>query len=188
MKSLTQDVNNKEMVFRCLNKSDEYEVKMDNIAIFLHYINENAVLCFLIIFGTFFINKSLSYLLFISLGIVSVVVELLKLVVSKPRPFFNEDIIPLVVEHEPFKSFPSGHVASLTIVLVILSFYYKKFTIPSILSICLMAYTRVYLKLHYPIDVISSIVISVVIGLCILYIYENYVVKKYSNLKIRNKL
>lgn len=159
---------------------------MDGISIFLHYINENAILCFIFIFVVFLINKNLSYLLFASLGLVLVFVELLKLIVSKPRPFYNEGITPLVIEHEPFKSFPSGHVASLTIVLLIMSFYYKKLRLPSIVLICLMAYSRVHLRLHYPIDVITSVCISVLLGLGIIYIYEKYLVTKFNKLKIDN--
>lgn len=152
---------------------------MDLIAIFLHYINENAILCFLIIIAYFFINRNLSFLLFVSLGIVSVIVEVLKLVVSKPRPFFVENIVPIVIENEPYKSFPSGHVASLSIILFVICFYNRKLIIPSIVFLSLMAYTRVYLRLHYPIDMLFSILISAVVAVVMIFLYEKFVSKKF---------
>lgn len=158
---------------------------MDFLSIFLHYFNESALMCFVIIGVCFFVNRYLAVLLFCSLGVVSVVVEVLKLVVSKPRPFFVEGFVPLVIEHEPFKSFPFGHVASIAVVCIVLGFYYRRLILPGVVLVVVMMFTRVYLGLHYPVDVFFSLIISGVLGFVILFLYEGYFVKRFERFTIR---
>jgi undecaprenyl-diphosphatase len=64
-------------------------------------------------------------------------------------------------------SFPSGHVASLTAFLFVLCYYYRKnwVWITSILSILIMAFSRIHNGMHYPSDVLGGVVFGWVYSL-----------------------
>ena len=69
--------------------------------------------------------------------------------------------IKLLIEAQHDFSFPSGHtIASFEAATVIL-LHNKKFGIPAILLACLIAFSRLYLYVHYPTDVIVSVILGI---------------------------
>ncbi|CAM3702725.1 phosphatase PAP2 family protein [Erysipelothrix urinaevulpis] len=104
-----------------------------------------------------------------SLAVVSIIIELivvsliLKPIFMRPRPFLVSDIALLIPE--PFgASFPSGHAASSFAVAYFLyreNASYKHW----IMTIAiLMSFSRLYVYVHYPSDVIVGALIGIGIG------------------------
>ena len=103
----------------------------------------------------------------------------LKPVVARIRPYdFQEQmgvIINLLIEKEHSLSFPSGHtIASFEAATAILLRHKKLGTAAMILAI-LIAFSRMYLYVHYPTDVIASVFLG--IGLALL---ASWIVNKVS--------
>jgi len=69
-------------------------------------------------------------------------------------------------------SFPSGHVSSAVVATVILARYYRKYLALMILFIILTMISRVSLGMHYPLDVIGGVVVGLISGYAILYLYK----------------
>ena len=68
--------------------------------------------------------------------------------------------IKLLIEAQHDFSFPSGHtIASFEAATVIL-LHNKKFGIPAMLLACLIAFSRLYLYVHYPTDVLASVILG----------------------------
>jgi undecaprenyl-diphosphatase len=90
------------------------------------------------------------------------VMLLLKHIVKRPRPFVqNIKIIP--VYRAGSTSFPSGHAASTFATATALSKAYPKWYViaPSMLWAGSIAYSRMYLGVHYPTDVAAGTALGV---------------------------
>tara|TARA_B100002051_G_scaffold217448_1_gene210284 strand:+ start:4857 stop:5285 length:429 start_codon:yes stop_codon:yes gene_type:complete len=74
------------------------------------------------------------------------------------------------------KSFPSNHSANIFVIYFILSSIYKKKTKYFFIAAFLVAISRIYVGVHYPLDVLSGAIIGLSVG---------YLINK---LLIQNKL
>ena len=112
----------------------------------------------------------------------------LKPLVARIRPYDYElqhfqTQIPLLVEGLHDFSFPSGHtIASFEAATVIL-LYNKKWGIAAMVLAALIAFSRLYLYVHYPTDVLAS----VVLGIGIAFLGKWLVEKGYSLYESRCK-
>ena len=89
--------------------------------------------------------------------------SVLKNLVKEARPFVTyPEIIPLVTHVSASSyAFPSGH-ASASFAAAPLFFHYlpKKFGIPALILVFLVSFSRLYLGVHYPLDVLAGVVIG----------------------------
>ena len=112
----------------------------------------------------------------------------LKPLVARIRPYdyelqYFQTQIPLLVEGLHDFSFPSGHtIASFEAATVIL-LYNKKWGIAAMVLAALIAFSRLYLYVHYPTDVLAS----VVLGIGIAFLGKWLVEKGYSLYESRRK-
>ncbi len=90
---------------------------------------------------------------------------LLKNLVARPRPFDAfSDILPLIKRPLDF-SFPSGHTgSSFAFAWVFFRRMPKKYGIPVLVLAALVAFSRLYLGVHYPGDVLGGLITGILIG------------------------
>ena len=89
----------------------------------------------------------------------------LKPLVMRPRPYdYQADvfhkIIPLLVEKQHDFSFPSGHTIASFEAAVVIALNNKKWGIAAVVLAVLIAFSRLYLYLHYPTDVLASVALG----------------------------
>jgi undecaprenyl-diphosphatase len=88
----------------------------------------------------------------------------LKPAVARIRPYdFQENlgvIVNLLIEKQHDFAFPSGHTIASFEAAVVILLNNKKLGIPAMILACLIAFSRLYLYVHYPTDVICSIILG----------------------------
>ena len=90
---------------------------------------------------------------------------ILKPLVHRIRPFDVKTGIELLVKRPTDYSFPSGHTAaSFASVTALYLAGEKKLWIPALVLAVLIAFSRLYLYVHYPTDVLGGVIIGVMAG------------------------
>ena len=94
----------------------------------------------------------------------------LKPLIGRIRPYdyqreFLDTAITLLVKTPHDYSFPSGHTIASFEAAVVLILNNKKMGIPAMILACLIAFSRMYLYVHYPTDVIASIILGTAFAL-----------------------
>ena len=87
----------------------------------------------------------------------------LKNIIARPRPFnVNPELVTLI-KHPSSFSFPSGHTSgSLTAAFVLYHLMPKKIGVPAVVLATMIAFSRMYVGVHYPTDVLGGIVVAVI--------------------------
>lgn len=106
----------------------------------------------------------------------------LKNAVGRIRPYDLNPEFPLLIERLHDYSFPSGHTLASFEAATAIFLYNKKIGIPALVLACLIAFSRLYLYVHYPTDVLTSVILG--IGFALL---SFFLIKKLYE-KIDNKL
>lgn len=111
------------------------------------------------------IERGLKKGIYLSLiyGFVSVSQLFIKHLINRPRPFLEQDAIVRAAFPADF-SFPSGHTATAFMMAVILSKQFPRYRYAFYFLACLVGFSRVYLGIHYPSDVIAGAIIGYAIA------------------------
>ena len=100
---------------------------------------------------------------------------LLKNIVARPRPFdAYTEIIPLITRPTDF-SFPSGHTcASFACALVFFRMLPKKYGVPAVVLAGMGAFSRLYLGVHYPGDVLGGFLVAAFASTLAYHLMQTY--------------
>lgn len=88
----------------------------------------------------------------------------IKHIVGRVRPCNRDFGKDLLIKHPAHYSFPSGHTSSSFAVTMVMFFMMPILFVPVLVYACLMAFSRIYLLVHYPTDVIAGMVLGVICG------------------------
>ena len=98
--------------------------------------------------------------------------DLLKYVAYRPRPIYTISVVARVA-FETDSSFPSGHalITSIGAVFALLKFRSKVVSLLLTVEAAVVCYSRVYVGMHYPLDVVAGVLLGtaiVCLGLLVL--------------------
>lgn len=85
---------------------------------------------------------------------------------------YLDTLIPLLVERQHDFSFPSGHTIASFEACSALMLRNKRLGIPATLLAILIAISRMYLYVHYPTDVIASVILGTAFGFLATWIVD----------------
>lgn len=122
------------------------------------------------------ISKKTRYIGLVTLGalILSAIMGelILKHLIERPRPYVDFPAVQLLADKASSSSFPSGHTASAFAAAYVLSRYLKKWAPLFWLIAIVIAFSRLYLFMHYPSDVVAGIVIGLLCGKMATSLYD----------------
>ena len=102
----------------------------------------------------------------------------LKNLFARPRPCWLDESVPLLIDRPRDYSFPSGHTMAAAIGATILTAADRRFGWVAIPLAVLIAFSRMYLYVHFPSDILGGAVLGVGIGLLMLYAGRRFAKRK----------
>ena len=167
-------------LFHILNVPDQASIWMINYA---SLIAHDLVYLFLLIFAIAWFRGSYEVKTgiikaFIFTAITLLMSEVLSAVLNTPRPFVM-DVGRTLIEHAPTGSFPSNHMSIFS--GIAFAYYFSpQRDLGRILiwTAWLVAWSRVYVGVHFPIDMLGAFLMAITVnlaGLPLWWKYENQI-------------
>lgn len=86
--------------------------------------------------------------------------QIIKHIFVRQRPYVKHDEISNAVLPPDKFSFPSGHTAGAFALVFVFYYLFPVLFIPMLIIAALIAFSRIYLGLHYPTDVIAGVILG----------------------------
>ena len=153
-------------------KDNMHEPIMDKVMVISTYLG-NLGIIWIIIAALLMISKNYRKIGFMAIAalILSTILGdgILKHVVGRIRPSANIPAVNLLIVNPLSYSFPSGHTTSSFAVAGVLAKYFKDYALEFFSLASLIAFSRLYLYVHYPTDVLAGIVLGLICSGIIIY-------------------
>ncbi len=103
---------------------------------------------------------------------------LLKNLVARQRPCWINETVELLIAVPKDYSFPSGHTMTAFAATAIIFHANRKFGIAAYVLAVLLAFSRLYLYVHFPTDVLAGAVIGTLIGIAVCFFSKKFFPQK----------
>lgn len=98
---------------------------------------------------------------------------IIKNLVARTRPYEVIDGLTRLVGEQSDFSFPSGHTSSgFSVAVVIFMLMPKKYGVPALITATIIAYSRLYVGVHYPTDVLGGFIIGTLAAVICVTVYK----------------
>lgn len=107
---------------------------------------------------------------------------ILKNIVCRPRPCQEyPDFVTMLIPPPGSYSFPSGHSSSSFAAAAVLFRFSKKWGAAAFVLAALIAFSRIFLFVHYPTDVLAGTALGIFFGLLTLFLYEKVFLPRWKD-------
>ena len=163
---------------------------LDPVMLFFSSYHFWIIMCILMAVFIYYrleVWKKTSVIFFLlSIGASALLTNIIKMMVERPRPIHNQDwtgAIHAIERYSSSTSFFSSHSATTFTMATFFLLLFRKtgskyYGYLAIIWATIVAYSRIYLAKHYPIDVICGILFGITIGIMGYKLLEYYKNKK----------
>jgi len=137
---------------------------LDNFMQIMTMLGEETIFIVVVAYFVWNVSKKRGFAIFSSLAFTMITMGVLKAIVKAPRPFqVLDEIKGQRIETATGYSFPSGHTTGAASFYFSLAYTYKKRAISILcaLAIFFVAISRMYLGVHWPIDVFAGLALGI---------------------------
>ena len=103
---------------------------------------------------------------------------IIKNLVARPRPCDIDTAVTLLLSRPHGHSFPSGHSINSMVAAVALFLNNKKIGIPAVIIATLIGFTRLYLFVHFPTDVLAGFVIAILVAIGVDWAFREFEIRR----------
>jgi len=150
-------------------------VVLDTAMMFITRLGDMGLLWLLtaVVFTSRKKYRAIGITMLISLALMLLLGEFgLKPLIARSRPFTeNPDIVLLISEPSGY-SFPSSHAMSAFAAATPIFWHLKRLGIGALVVAALIAFSRVYLYVHYPSDILAGSVLGIGCGVAAIVLYS----------------
>lgn len=97
--------------------------------------------------------------------------DIFKEIFKRPRPFQSIDTLVPLIQKPGSYSFPSGHTSSSFCAAFV---YFKKLpgkcAVLALLLAAMIAFSRIYLGVHYPSDILGGVILAYIVSIVVCHI------------------
>lgn len=151
---------------------------------FVSYFSSWIGFVFILITFLLFARFRFALTFAIASGVVSGVVNIVKVVVQRPRPWVESETVANLLEASGY-SMPSGHTANSVVIAVFLCYFFIR-TLknkPLKISLCVLSgvyvlavmFSRMFLGQHYLSDVCVGFLVSGLISVVAIVVYDRFI-------------
>ncbi len=144
---------------------------LDSVLPFFSTLGNGGMLWLVLTLSLLLVKKHRKHgtLLLVGLAVGFILVSLLlKPLVARPRPSWLSPEVLLLIPNPSDFSFPSGHTMASFIAAFLLIKYLPRLGYAALPVAILMAFSRLYLYVHFPSDVLFSILLAALTAFCII--------------------
>ena len=165
-------INNFDVSILNYIKDNMHSRLMDKVMVIVTTLGNSGLIWILIAVSLLFFKK------YRHIGITALLVLLinailgeviLKNLFQRARPCVSFPEVSLLISRPLSYSFPSGHAASSFAAAGVLAKYFKKYAVGFYAFAALIAFSRMYLYVHYPTDVIAGAILGLACSKAIPY-------------------
>jgi undecaprenyl-diphosphatase len=102
----------------------------------------------------------------------------IKPIIARIRPYDLREGIELIIARPTDFSFPSGHTSISFAGAIPMLMYNKKIGIPALLLAIIIAFSRLYLYVHFPTDVLGGMIVGSICGV-LGYFTSKFIYKRF---------
>ena len=140
---------------------------MDALAIFFNYAGEHGEIWIAFTLLLLLCRRTRKAGAAMAIALVSYLIAgdcILKPLFARPRPCDVNTAVTILVKRPHGHSFPSGHTASAFAAAFALWLQNRKLGTPALVLAAFIAFTRLYLYVHFPTDVLGGLVLGLALG------------------------
>jgi Membrane-associated phospholipid phosphatase len=171
-----QEIQNIDNIILLFIKNNMHSYLMDKIMIAFTDLGNVGMLWIAILLFLISIKKyrKISIMLLFSLLLSTILGEgILKHIIQRQRPCFSVPAVQLLIPKPLTYSFPSGHTASAFAAAGVLAKYFRKYIVSIYIVAILISFSRLYLYVHYPSDVLAGIILGLLCSKIAINIFDS---------------
>lgn len=156
-------MDNTSFFFTIFNLNEHFPL-LDRLMVFA--TSDLIYILFLIVFilaikGGIKEKKSFLLILF-AMPLAILLIKLIHLFFFEPRPFVTFHLTPIANESADSASFPSRHATMAAVIAFAYTYFKSKWSLLFLSMMLLIGISRIYVGVHYPLDVLGGFVAGVI--------------------------